>query len=136
MTEAELRKAADESTPVRLKDRTTCNYVNEWYMPFTRENGTLAIDTHTGEVREVDEALIESLQVQGSGTTVGEMIDRLSKFDREKRLVKDDGNGGFEDIESIDTATMAVESRSEGDDTRLHGPAGEAGWQTPSRPRS
>ena len=132
MTRAEFDHAAKEMTPVRLKDRSRCNYVNEWYMPFIDDDGTRRIDTHTGETHLVDDSLLEALRTRERGTTVNDIIDRLATVDGSLRAVIPDGNGGFIDLTGIRTDDIAVEARSEGDGPgNRHGPKTEASGHDP-----
>lgn len=73
MTRAEFDHAAKEMTPVRPKDRSQSNYVNESYMPFIDDDGTRRIDTHTGETQPVDDTLLEALRTRERGTTVNDI---------------------------------------------------------------
>ena len=122
MTRAEFDHAAKEMTPVRLKDRSRSNYVNEWYMPFIDDDGTRRIDTHTGETHLVDDTLLEALRTQERGTTVNDVIDRLATVDGSLRAVIPDGNRGFIDLTRISTDDIAVEARSESDGPGNHDP--------------
>ena len=115
MTRAEFDHAAKEMIPVRLKDRSQCNYVNEWYMPFIDDDGTHCIDTHTGKTHLVDDSLLEALRTRERGATVNDIIDRLAAVDGGLRAVIPHGNGGFIDLTGIRTDEIAVEARSEGD---------------------
>lgn len=81
MTRAECDHAAKEMTPVRPKDRSQSNYVNDSYMPFIDDDGTRRIDTHTGETQPVDDPLLEALRTRERGTTVNDIISRLAAVD-------------------------------------------------------
>lgn len=132
MTRAECDHAAKEMTPVRPKDRSKFNYVNEGYMPFIDDDGTRRIDTHTGETQPVDDPLLEALRTRERGTTVNDIISRLAAVDGRLRAVIPDGNGGFIDLTGIRTADIAVEARSEGDAPgNRHGPKTEATGHDP-----
>lgn len=115
MTRAEFDHAAKEMTPVRPKDRSQSNYVNDSYMPFIDDDGTRRIDTHIGQTQPVDDPLLEALRTRERGTTVNDIISRLAAVDGGLRAVIPDGNGGFIDLTGIRTDDIAVEARSEGD---------------------
>ena len=132
MTREEFDRAAARESPVRLKDRTRCNYVNEWYMPIKRPDGSRAIDTHTGEVHVVDAELLDKLRERIRGTTVGEIRNALANLEDDSPMVMSNGDGRFHDIEtkSIGRVTIAVEAYAEeegqegthGEDDRATGP--------------
>ncbi len=117
MTREEFDRAAARESPVRLKDRTRCNYVNEWYMPMKRPDGSRAIDTHTGEVHVVDAELVDKLRERSRGTTVREIRNALANLEDEIRIVMSNGKGRFHDIEtkSIGRMTIAVEAYADED---------------------
>ena len=130
MTKAEFDRAAGDMTPVRLRDRSACNYANEWYLPIVDENRTRRVDTHTGETHQVDDTMLDALRPRGRGMTVGDVIDRLAYVDRNLRAVIPDRDGGFVDLADVRTDEIAVESRCEDDGPgNRHGPTTEAPWQ-------
>ncbi|MCY4638087.1 MAG: hypothetical protein OXG04_26945 [Acidobacteria bacterium] len=129
MTRADFEAAAREGTRVRLKDRSRCNYRNEWYAPRAEPDGALFIDTHTGESRTVDAELLAALRLQEQGPTVGDAIAALETLDRRMRLVLADGDG-FVDWRRIETTEIAVEACSDRGSDR-HGPTAEASGEDP-----
>ena len=120
MTEREFRTAARSGTPVRLKDRCTCFYQNEWYRPVEDGDGKLRIHTHTGETRDVGPELLDSLRTPGHGVRAEAVAERLREAPA-LRVVLETDEGEYIDICGARTETIAIESQSEGTEASRHG---------------
>ena len=124
MTEADFRQHAENNEPVRLKDRSTCLYVNEWYLPVV-EDGRLRIDTHTGEVHDVDAGMLEALRGRGPGTAVGDIARAIAGLDPATRIVVKLDDDTYADLApAVTEAVIALDSeQATGDRTHdRHGP--------------
>ena len=114
--------------PVRLKDRSRCYYRNEWYEPTVGDDGRLLMNTHTGEVKEVDGELLDQLRTARPRATVAQLIEALSAMPADATpVVKVDETSYLElDTKRLHTEEVAVEGAAEEDDARRHGSAIEA----------
>ena len=130
MTAAEYRAAAAAETPVRLKDRASCFWTNEWYRPVREPNGGRGLATYTGEWIKVDNALLCQLTPAAAGTT-GEDIARMIDEKQKPACRRPGSQREYLDVRAAAVRTIAVESRSTGQQRHRHGPAVEASGNDP-----
>ena len=80
MTRAQFAAAIAEEKRVRLMDRSRTFYVDEWYEPAVNDDGTFAIDTHTGERHNISDELLAQLTTEPAMLTVAELREQLSLY--------------------------------------------------------
>ena len=108
MTRAQFTAAAAEERRVRLLDRSRAFYVDESYDPFIADDGTLGIQTHTGETIRVTDDLLSELTTEPAMLTVGELCDRLKQYPKDTPVVlpNHDADYGGITAESIDPVLL------------------------------
>lgn len=119
MTRAEFAAAAAENRQVRLLDRSRTFYVDEWYDPIADNDGTLRLDTHTGETIKVGDELLAQLTTESPLLTVGELRKQLDRYADDAPVVLQSGDhyGGIT-AESISQVLLQPRATAEPRETR------------------
>ncbi len=108
MTRAEFTAAAAENRQVRLLDGTRAFYVDESYDPIVNDDGSLSLDTHSGETINVGDKLLTQLTTEPAMLTVGELRDLLGRYPEDYPAVLKNGYNNYGGIpaESIDQVLL------------------------------
>ena len=98
MTQEEFTAAVADGRKVRLRDRTRCFYVDEWYEPIVLDNGTRVLYTHTGETIEANDDLLAQLTTEPAIITVGQLRELLDKYTDDTPVVLKSEHATYGDI--------------------------------------
>ena len=98
MTQEEFTAAVADGRKVRLRDRTRCFYVDEWYEPIVLDNGSRVLYTHTGETFEANDDLLAQLTTEPAIVTVGQLRELLDKYPDDTPVVLKGEHAAYGDI--------------------------------------
>ena len=98
MTHEEFTAAVADGRKVRLRDRTRCFYVDEWYEPIIRDNGAPALYTHTGETIEAGDNLLAQLTTEPAIMTAGRLKALLNEYTDDTPVVLRSEKAAYGDI--------------------------------------
>ena len=98
MTHEEFTAAVADGRKVRLRDRTRCFYVDEWYEPIIRDNGAPALYTQTGETIEASENLLAQLTTEPAIMTARRLKELLDQYGDDTPVVIRDDQAAYGDI--------------------------------------
>ena len=98
MTHEEFTAAVAGGRKVRLRDRTRCFYVDEWYEPIILDNGDPAIYTHTGKTIEANDDLLAQLTTEPAIMTIGRLKELLDEYTDDTPVVLRGGQAAYGDI--------------------------------------
>ena len=98
MTHEEFTAAVADGRKVRLRDRTRCFYVDEWYEPNILDNGARVLYTHTGETIKANDDLLAQLTTEPAIMTAGRLKELLNEYTDDTPVVLRSEKAAYGDI--------------------------------------